>query len=68
MFQGEVTVEVAAAASETVYRTSAQEAELVVYADSGLGAGLGRYDRHSAAHAAFRVACHTAAGMDLLSD
>lgn len=61
-------MEVAAAVSDTMYRTKAQDAELVVYADSGLGAGLGRYDRHSHSHASFQVICHTAAGVDLSSE
>jgi hypothetical protein len=58
--QGKVSVEVSAAVSENLYRTTAFEVELLVYVDNGLGAGLGRYDRHSRTDCSFRVKCLTA--------
>ncbi|BDA49078.1 probable type I inositol polyphosphate 5-phosphatase 12 [Coccomyxa sp. Obi] len=60
--EGHVDVVVSVAISEHLYTTKVFEVELLVYVESGLGAGLGRYDRHSRTNSSFRVKCLTAAG------
>ena len=63
-----MSIEVSAAISENLYRTTAFEVELLVYTDNGLGAGLGRYDRHSRTDCSFHVKCLTAASVRYTSD
>lgn len=66
--QGHVDVVVSVAISEHLYTTKLFEVELVVYVESSLGAGLGRYDRHSRTNTSFHVKCLTAAGPRYTSD
>lgn len=63
-----MSVEVSAAISENLFRTTAFDAELMVYVESGTGAGLGRYNRHSRTDCSFRVKCLTAGSNSSLSD